>query len=47
MVTPLDLSLPALAIFRIETDGTLAKHKTQQAFAVVRKPSSSENENKK
>lgn len=44
MVTPLDLSLPALAIFRIETDCALAKHKTQQAFAVVRKPSSSEND---
>ena len=44
VVTPLDLSLPALAIFRIETDCALAKHKTQQAFAVVRKPSSSEND---
>jgi len=36
VVTPLDLSKPALAIFRIETDCTLSKHKTQQAFAVVR-----------
>jgi hypothetical protein len=44
VVTPLDLSLPALAIFRIETDCAHAKHKTQQAFAVVRKPSSSEND---
>lgn len=42
VVTPLDLSSPTLAIFRIDTDCTLSKHKTQQAFAVIRKPSSSE-----
>ena len=36
VVTPLDLSSPTLAIFRIETDCTLSKHKTQQAFAVIR-----------
>jgi hypothetical protein len=36
VVTPLDLSSPTLAIFCIETDCTLSKHKTQQAFAVIR-----------
>lgn len=36
IVTPLELSSPTLAIFRIETDCTLSKHKTQQAFAVIR-----------
>ena len=46
-VTPLDLSLPTLAIFRIETDCTLTKHQTQQAFAVVRKPSSTEADSKR
>lgn len=36
IVTPIDLSSPTLSIFRIETDCTLSKHKTQQAFAVIR-----------
>lgn len=36
IVTPLDLSSPTLAIFRIETDCTISKHKIQQAFAVIR-----------
>lgn len=36
IITPLSLSSPTLAIFRIETDSTLTKHKIQQAFAVVR-----------
>jgi hypothetical protein len=36
VVTPLDLSSPTLAIFRIETDCRLSNHKVQQAFAVIR-----------
>lgn len=38
-VTPLDTQSPGLAIFRIETDCPLSKHRIQQAFATVRKPS--------
>lgn len=38
VLTPLDTAKPALAIFRIETDCDIAKHRTQQAFAVIRKP---------
>lgn len=35
-ITPIDLSSPTLAIFRIETDCTISKHKIQQTFAVIR-----------
>jgi hypothetical protein len=38
IVTPLEISIPGLAIMRIETDCSIERHKTQQAFAVVRKP---------
>ncbi len=38
IVTPLETKGPALAIFRVETDCDIAKHRTQQAFAVIRKP---------
>ncbi len=37
-VKPLEINSPALAILRIETDCSLAQHRLQQAFAVVRKP---------
>ncbi len=37
IVTPLDLQTPGLAIFRIETDCSLPKHRVQQAFATVRR----------
>lgn len=40
VVTPLDMHSPALGIFRIETDSPVPKHRVQQAFATVRKPSS-------
>ncbi len=36
-VTPKDLNAPGLAILRIETDCEIKRHKTQQAFAVVRR----------
>ena len=36
VVTPINLTTPTLAIFRIETDCRLSKHKIQQAFAVIR-----------
>lgn len=37
-VTPSQIGTPGLAIVRIQTDATLEKHRLQQAFAVVRKP---------
>lgn len=42
IVTPLDIKAPGLAVLRIETDCDIAKHRTQQAFAVVRKPNPAE-----
>jgi hypothetical protein len=42
VVTPLDVKTPGLAVIRIETDCDIDKHRLQQAFAVVRKPSPSE-----
>jgi Protein of unknown function (DUF1573) len=38
VVTPKTTDVPDLGIIRIETDSRIAKQKTQQAFAVVRKP---------
>lgn len=38
VVTPEDVKSPGLGILRIETDSTNVKHKSHQAFAVVRKP---------
>lgn len=42
VVTPLDVKTPGLAVIRIETDCDIDKHRLQQAFAVVRKPSPGE-----
>lgn len=42
VVTPMDTKSPGMAVLRIETDCTIAKHRTQQAFAVVRKPTPAE-----
>lgn len=42
VVTPLTMGAPALAVIRIETDCEVSRHKVQQAFAVVRKPSPAE-----
>jgi hypothetical protein len=42
LVTPLDIKTPGLAIIRIETDCDIDKHRLQQAFAVVRKPTAAE-----
>ncbi len=39
IVTPLDINAPGIGVFRIETDCEISKHRIQQAFAVVRKPS--------
>ena len=41
IVTPQDIKTPGLGIFRIETDCPLEKHRIQQAFASVRRPSPS------
>ncbi len=38
IVTPQDVKLPALCAIRIETDCETPKHRIQQAFAVVLKP---------
>lgn len=38
VVTPKSVDGPDLSVIRIETDSRVAKQKTQQAFAVVRKP---------
>jgi hypothetical protein len=37
IVTPKDLNSPGMSVIRIETDCEISKHRTQQAFAVVRK----------
>jgi hypothetical protein len=42
IVTPTEVHAPGLGIFRIETDSALEKHRIQQAFAVVRKPTAGE-----
>lgn len=39
IVTPTNIGTPGLGVFRIITDCDIEKHKTQQAFAVVRKMS--------
>lgn len=39
IVTPQDMNAPGISVFRIETDCAISKHRIQQAFAVVRKPS--------
>lgn len=39
IVTPLEINAPGISVFRIETDCEISKHRIQQAFAVVRKPS--------
>lgn len=38
VVKPLDTSAPGLAVFRIETDCKIERHKFKQAFSVIRKP---------
>jgi hypothetical protein len=42
IVTPVDIRAPGLAVLRIETDCDIQKHRIQQAFAVVRKPTVAE-----
>jgi len=42
VVTPLETKAAALSAFRIDTDLEIAKHKTQQAFAQVRKLNAAE-----
>lgn len=46
IVTPLDMNAPGISVFRIETDCAISKHRVQQAFSVIRKPSPTEVENK-
>lgn len=38
VVTPKDLTVPGMSVIRIETDCEISKHRSQQAFAVARKP---------
>jgi len=42
VITPLDIKTPGLAVIRVETDCEIDKHRIQQAFAVVRKPTAAE-----
>ena len=42
VVTPKDVKSSALGVFRIETDCNIKKHRTQQAFGVIRKPTAAE-----
>jgi hypothetical protein len=42
VVTPKVMDSPGMAVIRIETDCEIAKHRTQQAFGVIRKPSPAE-----
>lgn len=39
VVTPRTLDTPGMSVIRIETDCAISKHRIQQAFAVMRKPS--------
>ena len=39
VVTPLEVNTPGMSVIRIETDCPIPKHRVQQAFAVLRKPS--------
>lgn len=42
IVTPKNMNAPGMAVIRIETDCEIAKHRTQQVFGVVRKPTPAE-----
>jgi hypothetical protein len=42
VVTPTAIQTPGLGVLRVETDSVNAKHRMQQAFAVVRKPTPAE-----
>ncbi len=42
VVTPRDMNAPGIGVFRIETDCKVQKHRVQQAFGVVRKPTAAE-----
>jgi len=42
VVTPREMNTPGIGVFRIETDCKIQKHRVQQAFGVVRKPSAAE-----
>ena len=39
VVIPLEVNTPGMSVIRIETDCPIPKHRVQQAFAVLRKPS--------
>lgn len=40
VVTPMDMTSAGLAVLKIETDCALPKYRIQQAFGIIRKPSS-------
>ncbi|MDP3848871.1 MAG: DUF1573 domain-containing protein [Luteolibacter sp.] len=42
VITPTEVDSPGLGIFRIETDCVVERHRIQQAFGVVRKPTPAE-----
>ena len=42
IVTPLEIGTPGIGVIRIETDCEISKHRVQQAFSIVRKPTAAE-----
>ncbi len=42
IVTPQVMNAPGIGVLRIETDCEISKHRIQQAFAVIRKPTAGE-----
>ncbi len=42
VVTPTAIDMPSLGILRMETDSAMERHRIQQAFAVIRKPTPGE-----
>jgi hypothetical protein len=42
VVTPRTIDAPGMSVIRIETDCAISRHRIQQAFAVMRKPSPSQ-----
>jgi hypothetical protein len=42
IVTPLSLKVPGISVIRIETDCKIARHRIQQAFATITKPTAAQ-----
>lgn len=42
VITPSDIGVPGIGVVRIETDCAITRHKIQNAFAIIRKPTAAE-----